>query len=119
MKKSKGGRPKQTHNKTQTVAVRLTEREYEALSRRAAGRPVSSTLRALAFAAQKRQGSIDIKAKLERWQALGASSESLARIIRKLEKQNNAGSTPILDVLNRVLNALEEYRIVILEEVAS
>ena len=119
MRKSKGGRPKQLHNKTRTVAVRLTEREYEALLQSAAGRPVSTTLRTLAFAAQKRQRPNNNVANLERWQELGSLCESLAVLIRKIAKQNDPRWAPTLTTLNRVLTALEEARIDLIKQATS
>ena len=118
MSKSKGGRPKQVHHKTRTVAVRLTEGEYEALVQRAAGRPVSTTLRALAFAAEKRQRPNNNIANQERWRELGRLSESLSELIRKIANQNDPRWAPTLDTLSRVLTALEEARIDLLRQAA-
>ena len=118
MRKSKGGRPKQVHNKTRTVAVRLTEREYEALAQSAAGRPVSTTLRTLAFTAQERQRPNNNASNLERWKELGSLCESLSVFIRKIANQNDPRWVPTLDTLSRVLTALEEARIDLLRQAA-
>ena len=118
MSKSKGGRPRQLQNKTRTVAVRLTEREYETLVHRSAGRPISSTLRTLAFSNQKRQCPNVDAANLERWRELGTLSEMLSVIIRKIAKQNSPRSAQILATFNRILAALEEARIDLLKEAA-
>ena len=118
MSKSKGGRPRQLQNKTRTVAVRLTEREYETLVYRSAGRPISSTLRTLAFATQKRQRPNVDAANLERWRELGTLSERLSAIIRIIAKQNDHHWAPTLATFERILTALEEARIDLLKEVA-
>ncbi|OUD08520.1 hypothetical protein BVC71_13560 [Marivivens niveibacter] len=118
MRKSKGGRPRQLHNKTRTVAVRLTEREYEALAQSAAGRPVSTTLRTLAFAAQKHQRPNNNVANQERWQELGSLSESLSVLIRTITKHNDPRWALTLAILNRVLTALEETRIDLIKQAA-
>ena len=118
MSKSKGGRPKQLHNKTRTVAVRLTEGEYEALVQSAAGRPVSTTLRTLAFSVQERQRPNNNVANQKRWQELGSLCESLSVLIRRIAKQNDPRWAPTLATLNRVLTALEEARIDLLKQAA-